>query len=106
MKHDQWFEPGDKVMRVGSNPDNATFIPKNKSEGIITPAYNKVLCVEDFWEGPQYNVVIFVGGGGWRYANGMKVGWPASAFRKVQEIKLCLKAVSRSKHKEKIKQGS
>lgn len=58
-----------------------------------------VYCVEDFYEGRQFNVVMLVGFGGWRYdpRDGTPVGWPAKGFRRVEEIRLCVEAVTHSK---------
>jgi len=94
MSNDQWFQPGDKVMRVAGNTKNGSIYPTNRRK----PRYGEILCVEDFWEGPNYNVVMFVGFGGWAYDHrGWKVGWPASAFRKVDEIKLIVEAVEKGR---------
>lgn len=101
--NDQWFVPGDKVMRVSGNPAGAAIYPTNRRK----PKYGEILCVEDFWEGPEYNVVMFVGFGGWAYTkNGGKIGWRASCFRKVDEIKLIVEAVEKGrieKEKESVK---
>lgn len=89
---EQWFQPGDKVMRVtGNRPDG--FILKAP---VDPPEYGKVYCVADFYEGPLFNAVILVGGCDWHYHFGRKVGWPASAFRKVDEIRRCVDALSHS----------
>ena len=61
-----------------------------------TPQMGVVYCVEDFWEGPQFNVVMLVGFGGWRYQCGMPTGWRATYFRKIEEIKLCIAAVKQT----------
>lgn len=90
---DQWFQPGDKVMRVGSECRRDHAIPAPPSGW---PEWGQVYCVEDFWEGPQFNVVMLVGFGGWVVINGMNVGWRAVNFRKVEEIKLCVAAVNRA----------
>lgn len=92
MRDDQYFKPGDKVMRVGDRPAN-TIPYKGNDMPKSSPQYGRVYCVEDFLEGPQFNTVMLVGFGGWRYWHGMKVGWPAIAFRKVEEIQLCVRAV-------------
>lgn len=57
-----------------------------------------VYCVEDFWEGPCFNVVMLVGFGGFRHDSlGRPVGWKATYFRKVEEIRLCAAAIAYSK---------
>lgn len=88
MKDDLWFSPGDKVMLVSSAPRSEVL----KCD-VAIPQYGVVYCVEDFWEGPQFNVIMLVGFGGWRHHNGMKVGWDACSFRKLEEIKLIMRAV-------------
>jgi len=56
-----------------------------------------VYCIESFYEGPQFNAVMLVGMGGWRYGDsGLPIGWRATYFRKVDEIKLCIAAVNHS----------
>jgi len=90
------FEPGDKVMRVGGNRPGARLFKYHGK----APSFGRVYRVEDFWEGPHYNVVMLVGFGGWRYSGEMKIGWYAGAFRKVEEIQLCVKAAQQMKQKE------
>lgn len=80
------FSPGDKVMRVGNGRTDRA-VPCYGPY----PKYGVVYCVEDFWEGPEFNVIMLVGLGGWQYSQcGMKLGWYAGAFRKVEEIRLCV----------------
>lgn len=84
------FAPGDKVVRVGFTPH-----PKTKTfPGDCGPdvAFGVVHCVEDFWEGPHFNVIMLVGFGGWRSWRNQKIGYPVAAFRKVEEIQLCVNA--------------
>lgn len=91
---DQYFEPGDKVMRVGFElPSNAAAYNGPNQPDI--PQYGKVYCVEDFWEGPVHNAIMLVGFGGWRFWRGMKAGWRAAHFRRVSEIKLCVRAAEK-----------
>ena len=101
MRTDQWFEPGDKVMRVSGNPEGGSIYKTDRRK----PRYGEVLCVEDFYEGPQFNAVMFVGFGGWAYDGlGRPIGWRASCFRKVDEIKLCVEAVEKGRvEKECVK---
>lgn len=94
MQNDQWFLPGDKVMRVSSGSALGTAVEHPPSHH---PQYGVVYCVEDCWAGPLFNAVMLVGFGGWQYQNGMKAGWQACAFRKVEEIKLCVMAISHAK---------
>jgi hypothetical protein len=92
------FAPGDKVVRVGFNRHpNAKRFPGDFGKDV---AFGVVYCVEDFWEGPLFNVIMLVGFGGWRYHHNQKVGYPASAFRKVEEIQICVKAAQQMKEKE------
>ncbi len=102
--NDQWFEPGDKVMRVATSSEAVGDIRGHwwyeKDDAPKSgPQFGRVYCVEDFWEGPRFNVVMLVGFGGWRYHGSFKVGWAASCFRKVEEIKLCVEAVKKSKER-------
>lgn len=82
-------------MRV--EPGNAVE-PRSRSNPNGCPLMGQVYCVEDFWEGPQFNVVMLVGFGGWQYSerNGMKIGWRAVYFRKVDEIALCVRALEKA----------
>lgn len=90
MKDDQFFIAGDKVMRVTPNA-----CPGNVPYDGPPPRMGVIYCIEDFWEGPQFNVVMLVGFGGFRYDEiGRPVGWRATHFRKVEEIRLCHEAVS------------
>lgn len=82
-KNDEYFKPGDKVVRVNDGVPSEKHHPL---EGRSPPKYGKVYCVEDFWEGPCFNIVMLVGCGGWVFdCWGRKIGWRASAFRKVKE---------------------
>jgi len=89
---DVWFKPGDKVMRVRIEP-----VTSGLNYDGPPIKLNTVYCVEDFWEGPSFNVVMLVGCGGWHThpTNGSKVGWRASHFRKVEEIAICIRATQR-----------
>lgn len=99
---DQWFEPGDKVMRVSySQPGEGRRIREVRK----SPQYGEVLCVMECWEGPTCNVVDFVGFGGPDYdaASGLRWGWEATCFRKVEELQLCVQAVERAKKPQEAK---
>jgi len=88
---EQFFKPGDKVMRVGSHSKNAVIVSDIPTR---IPQWGETLCVEDCWRTSIGNLVMFVGFGGPYYFNGLKTGWQASAFRLVDEIRLCVGAVS------------
>ena len=89
--NDQYFQPGDKVMRVEPEAKPGTY----PYDG-LPPKMGVVYCVSDFWEGPEFNVVMLTGFGGFRYdERGRPVGWRAIYFRKVEEIKICLQAVAK-----------
>lgn len=95
------FSPGDKIMRVGG--------ASGKRQAIFSdyqgpyPKFGVVYCVEDFWKGPRFNVIMIVGFGGWRYSrNGMKIGWYAGAFRKVEEIRLCVAALQHGQQPKEL----
>lgn len=88
---EQFFQPGDKVMRVATisrRPVGPEYAPKR------VPQFGEILCVEDCWGTTIGNQVMFAGFGGPYFFNGRKTGWQAEAFRKVEEIKLCLAAVA------------
>jgi hypothetical protein len=105
MERGPLFKAGDKVMRVGAAVPGHALVPKAKMGGRPIPEFGVVYCVEDSFEGPQWNAVVFVGGGGWLHAPELTpypIGWPAAAFRKVEEIKLCVAAVNYSKAEPSI----
>lgn len=80
---DQWFEPGDKVMRV-EYAETLGLI----NNGITPPEteFGRVLCVTHCTDIPRFgNVVRFVG-----IEDGL--GFYACCFRKVSEIQLCVRA--------------
>lgn len=83
--NDQWFEPGDKVMQVMSTAELGR--PTSGRGGSLR---GKVLCVLQCWANWRgYNVVAFVGipdDGRGRYA---------ACFRRVEEIRLCVRAAER-----------
>lgn len=89
MKQDYWFEPGDKVMRVAYGPEVVKFpswqkLPPNSEKG-------KVLCVHSCWqEVDGWNRVLFVG-----IPIVPGSGFLAACFRRVEEIKLCVKAAQK-----------
>lgn len=98
-KDDQWFSPGDKVMRVAGNTSGRPLINEPHGNG---PKYGVVYCVEDFIEYSNCNVVMIVGFGGWRTSiNGLRTGWPAASFRRVEEIRLCVEAANKVSKPEK-----
>ena len=92
---DQWFKPGDKVMRVSVAP-----VKPRKAVVCEKPVeLGTVYCVSDFYEGPEFNAVMLVGFGGFRRVRGnpYPVGFEARAFRKVEEIKICVAAANHAK---------
>lgn len=100
---DIYFKIGDKVMRV--NPNHA-YGEVKCAHGY--PVMGQVYCVSDFWEGPTFNVVMLVGFGGFTIApNGYyPMGWRATYFRKVEEIRLCLNAVKHSQNLIDVKDSA
>lgn len=94
MKNDdQWFEPGDKVVRVADqNADTDT-----RDGG---PPFNVVLCVARFCEDPEGNLVECVG---YPVLEDDETEWwdSASDFRKVEEIQLCVRAAEAMKNPKK-----
>jgi hypothetical protein len=83
--NDQWFQPGDKVMRVAfaawdfGLPTEGVDYPPETEKG-------KVLCVAACTTHGKYNFVRFVGVVGFYYA---------CCFRKIEEIKLCVRAAEK-----------
>lgn len=83
--NDQWFSPGDKVMRVatavqlGLDPDDRSVLSATD--------FGKILCVSEFRERPRGNWIRFVG------VNCSPTDWWfAQCFRKVEEVQLCVRA--------------
>ncbi len=92
--NDVYFQAGDKVMRVGSEYAKARVYRGYQGS---SPQFGTVYCVEGFYEGPDFNVVMLVGFGVWHYDSiGRPIGWRAVNFRKVDEIKLCIAAVKKT----------
>lgn len=79
-----WFNPGDKVMRVGNNTPGIACIhyPHDR------PVFGKVYCVAECFRNQNHTQVWLVGFPPGYGICGHKVGWPADAFRLVEEIKL------------------
>jgi hypothetical protein len=90
MKNDQYFEVGDKVMRVARiqvRPDQAI--------GIDDPEYGLVYCVTQIWRGRRgWNLIKLAG----MRNSSERHGYLAINFRRVEEIQLC---VSAAKHVNK-----
>lgn len=84
---DQWFEPGDKVMRVAWAEDLGICVQYVGSD----PPFGEVLCVSEVGVAPnsKMNWVRFLG----VPLNAPGAYWLARCFRKVEEIKLCINAV-------------
>lgn len=82
------FSPGDKVVRIGGNDAGATLVSGTAGTG---PAYGTIHCVDECFPAPtklrSYHHVWIVGFGR-QFFNGDKVGYPAHAFRKVEEARL------------------
>lgn len=90
---DQWFEPGDKVVRVTHK--NQAKIPFNPN---LAP-YGKVFCVESCFynAGLKRNNITLIG-----VANTWPAkGFVAANFRKVEEIQLCVRAAETMKTPKK-----
>jgi hypothetical protein len=90
--NEQWFQPGDKVMRIAYAAD----LGLNSANVAVNPAtdFGIVLCVEHCWR-PRLapcNAVDFVGV--FPKSNESR-GFAAACFRKVEEIKLCVRAAEK-----------
>ncbi len=79
---DQWFEPGDKVMRV----DNSNLPTTHFGDGSTDAPFGKVFCVEHCQERLHFNSVTLIGVCGC---------FLAKNFRRVSEIQLCVRASKR-----------
>lgn len=91
MKNDQYFEPGDKVMRVTAGDK---LFPRDiffGGNGLTSVPYGAVVCVSWFEADAIANRVAF---------SGIDRVFLAACFRKVEEIKLCVNAVKSVKQKE------
>lgn len=84
--NDQWFEPGDKVMRVRDS---------SAPEGNPHTPFGKVFCVEKCWALHGHNVMTLVGIDPSPYKR-----YSTEKFRKVEEIRLCVDALKHSKTQE------
>lgn len=85
---DQWFEPGDKVMRV-AHASNSAMQRTNLHE--TDAPYGQVFNVEECSHHKGYSWVALTGINLWLLANN---------FRKVEEIRLCVEAVKKTKTKK------
>lgn len=88
--NDQWFNPGDKVMRV--NEAVILGLPYNRLPTHPATDYGKVLCVDRCFPEHSGNAVLFIGLKG-------KVFY-ARCFRKVEEVQLCVRAAEKMKTRE------
>lgn len=79
------FEPGDKVMRIGTPPKDRNVIVWPGG----SPQFGRVYCVIDCWQTSRGPMVWLVGFGSSTVPimNGFKTGWDARAFRKIEEIR-------------------
>lgn len=87
------FNPGDKVMRVGDNTPGVPLVNYQRDR----PQYGKVYCVSACFKSPsgKYDQVTLAGFPPALSDRGIEVGWPANAFRKVEEIQLCVAVANR-----------
>jgi hypothetical protein len=93
VNNDQWFQPGDKVIRVASICHN----PGRRHPG-GAPQFGKVYVIRDCWTCEHgYNRVSVVGFSEGTNSGGFRAGWVATNFRKVEEIRLCIEAVKKAK---------
>lgn len=86
---DQWFEPGDKVVRV----QDVQFTVKEIEERPSTLPNDKVLCVHAFINHPLYGNFVQITG----YNAGSEWWSPAREFRRVEDIQLCVRAAQAMK---------
>ncbi len=89
MNGDQYFQPGDKVMKVCGARELGISV---RSERPVPCGI--VFCVSEFCDrSPLHNGVRLVGVENSLNDFGDKKWFPAGCFRKVAEIKLCIAAV-------------
>lgn len=91
MNTDQYFSPGEKVMRVAYA--DTLGLPVTR-KAVAQADFGRVLCVEFCWEGPVGNLVMFVGIP-LPVPHGCIGGFHAACFRRVSEIQLCVRAAKR-----------
>lgn len=77
------FTPGDKVVRVGGNTPGVLLSDYPHGRG---PKYGLVYVVRDCWICRGMALCQFVGFADIFNSAGDPCGWPASAFRKLEEI--------------------
>lgn len=90
-KDDQWFEPGDKVMRVSNNTGGGAI-----KDGSGLAPFGKVFCVVDCCGSEHGNLINFAG-----ILLPKNHGFRAANFRKVEEIQLCVRAAEAMKTPKK-----
>lgn len=91
---DQYFQPGDKVMRVryGQTPDG--FARTGNPQG---PVFGKVYYVQAVLRAVcGWNAMTLVG----VPTSPGKIGYLCYNFRRVEEIQLCVRAAERAKKPE------
>lgn len=93
MTNDQYFQPGDKVMRVMEDAPLLALFPI-KVRHPNPPEFGRVYCVERCFAGGVCNLVHLVGIWHDTTADGRPKGFPAMMFRRVEEIKLCVRAAN------------
>lgn len=91
MKDDQYFSPGDKVTRVAYA--DALGIQVHYTTCHPETDFGHVLCVSEFIEDNSGNRIRFVG----IPLRDPTELWFACCFRKVEELKLCVRAAQHFK---------
>lgn len=91
MKNDQWFEPGDKVVRVCWG-DSLGIDPSRINPTVEAPE-GDVYCVTHFRNNGSWNEIWLAGFG----EPPTEDGFFAACFRRVEELRLCVEAAERMK---------
>lgn len=100
MKNDQWFEPGNKVMRVSCVHPKTGVAAEN---GLDRIPYGRVFCVKSCFIGLQgLPLMMLVGVSLPPHLEGIHT----HNFRKVEEIKLCVAAAKQAEKKTQVKEGA
>lgn len=101
MKDDQWFEVGDKCLRV-REPDPKRDGPECCTELPPYAPWGEILCVSAFQSHPDGNTVLFHGYPAFVDENGDEWWEIPDCFRRVDEVRMCIEAAKHVKKPERV----